>query len=168
LLGNHANQFELLLIGPSADEVRKNLGPDAALLDALAGNVHFAGCLPHRQALAEMARVDFSILLRPNLRFAQAGFPTKLVESLALGVPVICNLTSDIGRYVHDGREGIIVRDSSPDAFAEGLRRVLAMTPAQRQDLRHQARRAAEACFDYRNWVDPLGKFIHEALGRQH
>ena len=52
-----------------------------------------------------------------------AGFPTKVVESLALGTPVITNLTSDLGFCVFDGRNGVILdarseQDASPEAVA--------------------------------------------------
>ena len=38
-----------------------------------------------------------------------AGFPTKVVESMSLGVPVITTNTSDLAKYVIDGVNGYIV-----------------------------------------------------------
>ncbi len=160
LLGEEAARYEIVMIGPSQREIRRNLGEDSYLLERLAGSLHFAGRLPHREALQHLAGADYSILLRPDARFAHAGFPTKLVESLGMGVPVICNLTGDIGLYVHDGYEGIVVKDSSPDAFAEGLRHMLQMSPGQKAAMRKHARKRAELSFDYRNWMQPLGEFI--------
>lgn len=53
-------------------------------------------------------------------RYAQAGFPTKLVESFSLGVPILTNLTSDIGQYVRDSLDGVILGDCPPEVFAAG------------------------------------------------
>ncbi len=160
MLKDSAKDCEIEMVGPSREEVRTNLGTDAGLLDILADSLHFAGRLPHREALQRLAQADFSILLRPDARFAHAGFPTKLVESLSMGVPVICNFTGDIGLYVRDGHEGIVVRDCSPEAFADGLRRALALAEGERNAMRRDARNCAVQSFDYRNWVKPLGEFI--------
>ena len=164
LLGPKTRACELWMAGPSKEELRTNLGKDSGLLEALGESLHFAGRLAHREALQHLEQADFSILLRPDLRFARAGFPTKLVESLAMGVPVICNLTSDIGLYVRDGQEGLVVKDCSPEAFAEGLRRASALSPEQREAMRQKARFRAEASFDYRNWVGPLGDFVNRVI----
>jgi glycosyltransferase involved in cell wall biosynthesis len=140
--------------------VEKYLGPDPGLLERLSAQLRFLGVLPHRQALAEVAKADFSIMLRPNARFAQAGFPTKLGESLACGVPVLGNLTGDVGLFLRDGREGILVPDCSPAAFAQGLRRALSLSPQERQAMRQAARRRAERDFDYHNYAAPLDEYV--------
>jgi glycosyltransferase involved in cell wall biosynthesis len=166
LAGDAAKEVTLVIVGPSRDELARSLGADAHLLEALGSRLQFAGRLPHSEALHALAMTDFSILLRPNLRFAQAGFPTKLVESLAIGVPVICNLTGDIGMYVRDGQEGIVVRDSSPEAFAEGLKRALSLTDAQRLAMCERAKHQAGRSFDFRNWVEPLRNFMRNVCGQ--
>ncbi|MDR3414060.1 MAG: glycosyltransferase [Formivibrio sp.] len=166
-LGPQARAIELSLVGPSAQELRIALGRESGLLNTLRNSLRFTGRLPHTEALGRLAQADFSIILRPDQRFAHAGFPTKLVESLAMGVPVICNLTSDIGLYVRDGQEGLIVQDSSPEAFADGLKRILGLTFAQRTAMRHHARHRAEQSFDYRNWAEPLGRFMESVLARR-
>src|SRR5208282_6294467 len=110
IAGDAAKDVRFVMVGPSRDELARSLGTDAPLLEALGSRLQFVGRMPHSEALQTLAGMDFSILLRPNLRYAHAGFPTKLGESLAMGVPVICNLTSDLGMYVRDGQEGIVVR----------------------------------------------------------
>ena len=87
-------------------------------------------------ALQIVRAADFTVLLRPDARFAHAGFPTKLVESLSLGVPVLANVTSDISEYVRDGREGILLAGPTREAFAAGLRRALAIGRPARLAMR--------------------------------
>jgi glycosyltransferase involved in cell wall biosynthesis len=77
-----------------------------------------------------------------------------------MSVPVICNLTSDIGMYVHDGQEGIVVKDCSPAAFADGVQRALSLSVDERMAMRRRARKCAEDNFDYRNWVKPMREFM--------
>jgi glycosyltransferase involved in cell wall biosynthesis len=163
-LGPDARACELRVVGPSEEELRTNLGSDSGLLETLGQSLHLAGRLPRREALHHLRQMDFSILLRPDLRFAHAGFPTKLVESMAMGVPVLCNLTSDIGLYVRDCEEGLVVKDWSPEAFADGVRRALALAQEQRMGMRAKARQRAQVSFDYRNWVEPFGGFIKQVM----
>lgn len=164
LIGTLRDYVDVVVVGPSREELGRHLGPNEACLDQLSPRLRFTGRLPHRQALESLAAADFSILLRPQSRSSAAGFPTKLVESLALGVPVICNLTSDIGMYVHDGQEGLIVDDSSPGAFATGLQRALALSHEQRMAMRAQARLRAQISFDYHNWIGSLGRFMQSVI----
>jgi len=160
MLGEQAKLCEIAMIGPSSGELRKSLGADADFLMKLSGSLLFTGRRPHQEALNNVAQADFSILLRPDARFAHAGFPTKLVESLGMSVPVICNLTSDIGMYVHDGQAGIGVNDCSPAAFADGVQRALSLSVDERMAMRRRARKCAEDNFDYRNWVKPMREFM--------
>ena len=53
---------------------------------------------------------DLTILLRNKKRSTNAGFPTKVVESLTLGTPVITTDTSDLRKYILPGRNGFIVK----------------------------------------------------------
>lgn len=168
LLGDRSKGCEIEMVGPTREEVRSSLGPDAGLLDTLNDSLLFSGRLPHREALQRLAQADFSILLRPDARFAHAGFPTKLVESLTMGVPVICNLTSDIGLYVRDGHEGIVVKDCSPEAFVEGIRRALVLSSEERTSMRRSAKKCADQSFDYRKWTKPLGAFMSNVVEKSN
>jgi glycosyltransferase involved in cell wall biosynthesis len=165
-LGERGKSVRMFIVGPSHDEFASSLGSDSELLNTCRDQVEFTGRLPHRVALQRVAECDFSIMLRPHQRFAEAGFPTKLVESLACGVPMIGNLTSDIGMYVRDGIEGIVLADCTPESFAQGLERALSLSPDQRQAMREAARRRAEGSFDYRNWVETIGQFMDAVLGK--
>lgn len=154
----------LHVIGPSFDELSGVLGSDAPLLDAVSGKVICYGRLPHVEALRQLQQADFSLLVRPLKRYAEAGFPTKLVESLAAGVPVITNATSDIAEYVRNGQEGILLHDTSPGAVEAGVRRALTMSTEERQAMRTRARARAAMCFDYRQHTSTIAGFINQAI----
>jgi glycosyltransferase involved in cell wall biosynthesis len=135
-------------------------------ITTLPGFATVLGQLPHAEATALVQSADFTILVRPQKRFANAGFPTKVVESLSMGIPVICNYTSDLSEYLRDGHEAIICKDHYPPAIAEALRKVLELTPEQRAQMRVEARARAEKDFDYRNYSKPLDEFIKRIRAR--
>lgn len=111
---------DLRIIGPSAAQVR-DLLRGAPIPDG----VWALGRLPQPDLPSVLQDVDFTVLLRRPERFAHAGFPTKFCESLASGTPVIANLTSDLGRYLRDGQEGLVCRDHTVQALAETLWRAI-------------------------------------------
>lgn len=156
-------KVELHAVGPTREGLARCLGGDAGILDDLGDTVVCHGRVPRAEAQRLVRASDFSVLLRPDRRYAHAGFPTKVGESLSLGVPVLANVTSDIGEYVRDGKEGLLLPGCGLDDFAVGLRRALALGPADRAEMRRRARRRAGECFDYRNYVEPLGRFLREA-----
>lgn len=64
-------------------------------------------------------------LARPSSVQAEYGFPTKLVEYLASGRPVIVTRVGDIPRYVEDGVNGYLVDPDDVRGFAMKIDHVL-------------------------------------------
>lgn len=151
---------ELNLIGPTRQAVVECLGANASVLDELGATVIFQGRIPQAEVPRSLAANDFSVLLRPSARYAQAGFATKLVESLAAGVPVLANVTGDIAEFVADGKEGLLLPDHSPESFASGVKRALALTRQQKEEMRRYARLRAATSFDYKGYAERLGAFV--------
>ena len=121
------------------------------------------GRLPRESALRVVVAADFTVLLRPQERFANAGFPSKLVESLSLGVPVIANATSDIAEFVRDRHEGYVLSEPTASALEVAIARAATLTAVERAAMRRQARLRAEECFDYRKYAQILKEFISSA-----
>ncbi len=154
----------LMLVGPSADEIAFRLGDKRYLLAELGSAIRFLNRQPHAELPGLIATADFTVLMRPDKRYANAGFPTKLVESLASGVPVIANETSDIGWAVRDGREWLRVDDYSADSLAAAIMRAAAFDPGQRSAMRVAAEARVREVFDFRGYATPLAEFV-EAVG---
>lgn len=146
----HGERVHLRVLGPTPDQVRSAFGtyPEEA--------VEVMGRRPHAEVGDVLRRSDFSVLLRPDRRYANAGFPTKVVESLSCGTPVLCNLTSDLGEHIRDGETGFVCADCSASAFAQTLKRAMAMGVGDLQRMRGQARAQAEIAFDYRRYTDAV------------
>ncbi len=74
------------------------------------------------------------------------GLPNVLMESLALGVPVVTTDVAGIPELIRDGEEGLLVPPKDPTALADGIGRLLE-DPALRKRLAKQGRAAVEAEF---------------------
>ena len=93
-------------------------------------------------------------------RYAVAGFASKVPESLALGTPLVANVTPELGRYIRDGQTGVVVNGTDAESLAVALRRVADLPSVERLAMRGQARAAAEANFDIRAVAPQLGPWL--------
>lgn len=79
--------------------------------------VLFCGRISHQEAINTVKKADWSIVFRDNNKVVKAGFPTKVVESIACGTPVIANRFSNIDNFLKD--DNSILCD--PDKMEEAI-----------------------------------------------
>jgi len=113
---------------------------------------------------AYLKQANFSVLIRPNERFAHAGFSTKFVESLSAGLPVIANYTSDIELYLKDGFNGIVVKDYSVDSIMEAIKRISNIDMNSQQIMRKNSQLTAFENFDYRMYSNKISLFLRQII----
>ncbi len=82
-----------------------------------------------------------------------AGTRTKLLEALAVGVPIVTTRVGIEGIDATDGVEVVLADD--PEATIASVRRLL-VNPAARRRLSGAARRLAEREYDWRSCLAPL------------
>ena len=119
--------------------------------------VNFYGRLPHVETVKLLKSSDFQVFFRPNIRLNNAGFPTKFVESMTAGVPVIMNRISNVDDYLRDGVNGIMIENPVENEIQDALERVSHMS---RKDVDVMKSNCHCDTFDYHQYVDVLGKFI--------
>lgn len=106
----------------------------------------------------------YTVLIRkPSVR-ANAGFSTKMAESFAAGVPVMANITGDIGTYLKDTVNGIIVKDSTPAACAEAIKRAHGLM-TENPKMCVAAYDTAEKKLDYRKYIGDMDAFLQKISG---
>lgn len=154
LLKLHVEGFrvKLNLVGVSLSDLKKYQSLkvlDESLLNEF---IVFHGYLSHSSTTKIVSDSDFSVILRPNIRSVQAGFPTKFVESLSLGTPVIANLTSDLALYLKDGINGFIVNDITIDNVVEVLKKACDCELSTKNMLRLNSIKTTLDCFDILNF----------------
>jgi glycosyltransferase involved in cell wall biosynthesis len=108
----------LLLAGEGPE--RNRLEQRAAEL-GLDGRVRFVGPQP-RERVLELFRAADAMLLSS----AWENFPHTVVESLAVGTPVVATAAGGVGEVVADGRNGLLVPPGDADALAAAIRRYFA------------------------------------------
>jgi len=124
----------------------------------------FHGRVPVNQVIPITSAAHFGVLLRDRARWSDACFPSKLAEFQALGVPMICNLTSNLGDVLTDLRNALVVSEVSVSSFSTALRRALALTPAEHQTMKECSLACGATYFDFRSYCDSLQRFVHEAI----
>lgn len=85
--------------------------------------LRFHGRVDLETAREFVSSASATVLQRPNRRYARAGFPSKTIESLLLGTPVLANPVGEIASCL-DESNGIILTDESANALAEGVRQL--------------------------------------------
>lgn len=121
------------------------------------------GTQPHEEVLRHFRKSDLFVLA---CEIAQSGdrdgIPNVLVESLAMGVPALSTEVSAIPEILLNGKTGLTVPPSDPEALAQAIIRMV-----QDEDLRQKlitnGRQYVEKEFDNSKWVTNLGElFLRE------
>lgn len=146
------------LIGPSKTGLEKQFSRHFS--DAIICH----GKLKQSSVTNYLQQADFSVLLRPRERYAEAGFPTKFVESLNAGLPVIANITSDLSYYLKDGYNGFIVDDSSVDSLVNVLKKVINSDKEEFELMRKNALLTSRQNFDYRLFTGDFTTFFKQII----
>lgn len=122
------------------------------------------GHLTYEDSLELVKKSDFSTVIRPSSRSNNAGFSTKIVESLSVGTPVITTLTSDISKYIHNEGNGFICKDTSKDEIVKTLLKISQLSDSKYSSLRFNARRTAESNFDALGYSKQIDDFLQNLL----
>jgi len=108
-LTNYQKPFDFKVVGITREEYLNMYPEDVTRLSDNKESIVFLGKLDHIKALDIVKTSDFLLFFREDKRVNNAGFPTKLVESITLGVPVITNSTSDISQYITSNNNGYLI-----------------------------------------------------------
>lgn len=123
LYSSKRRNIELNIIGITENEFL-NMYPEMTnILSQTLGKIKFHGRISHEKVLNILKEMDFSIFFREKNIVTMAGFPTKFVESISCGVPVITTRTSDLWMYLKDGYNGFWIDDNIEKSLEKILER---------------------------------------------
>lgn len=105
------------------------------------------GRVPHEDCVRLVEKADFSILFRENLRYAKAGFSTKLSESLSLGIPVLCNAVGGADEIIKDGLNGIKIEGCDSASIMKAIERILLLDEGSINAMKQHAIETAKQRF---------------------
>jgi glycosyltransferase involved in cell wall biosynthesis len=126
-------------------------GADAGRIRTLADegphdNVQMLGSVSSEEIPRLYARADAAVVLLRDLPIFQGALPTKVLEAMAAGRPLLLSAHGEAARLVDRAGAGIVVPPGDPQALAAGIRQ-LQSDPGRRQKLGGAARAYAEANF---------------------
>ena len=131
LLRDGGRRFRCIIVGE---------GEERAALErrvagySLAPVVSLPGARTHAEVLETVGRA--SVFVLPCVVGEDGdrdGLPTVLLESMALGVPVISTRVSGVPEIVADGRTGLLVAERDPAGLARAIERLLDSPALQRR-----------------------------------
>ena len=123
ILKDQRVDFEHTLIGDGDDREKiRTVIRDLGLGD----QAHWLGTQPHDVVRAQYQRSHLFVLgceVAPN--GDRDGIPNVLLESMAMGVPVVATTVSAIPELIETGKTGLLVDPGSPEHLAAAMRRML-------------------------------------------
>lgn len=158
------SHVEFDIYGVNFVQLLRNINYNIFLYMMVCKNIKIYGIVNQKKMNDIIKNSDYQIFIRPYRQSSNAGFPTKLGESMMVGTPVITNLTGDIGLYLVDGLNGIVINGNSVNDVEIGLLRILEMNQKDLDLMRQNARECAEKNFDYRAYVSDIKSFFDRVI----
>lgn len=156
-------QFDIavrfLIIGISRDEFVETFGENS-IPGNIDESIEFRGKVLHNEVLQLINKADYSIFLRDKNRVTMAGFPTKFVESIRCGTPVLTNESSNITDYIINGELGFLLDVSSLQTLADSIFR--AISQPQDKIIAMKKSCLASDLFDFRSYTNNFEVFLNK------
>ena len=155
------NDIKLYLIGDTSDKaVMEALKRKVADYD-LKDRIVFTGRIDHDKMPAYLCNATLLALARPANKQAEGGFPSKLLEYLETGKPVVITKVGEIPEYLTDGVNAFLSEPDSAEAFAEKLDYALS-NPDMAKNIGLNGQKLIFDKFDYKIQSKKLVDFIRE------
>ncbi|MBM3210816.1 glycosyltransferase family 4 protein [Candidatus Poribacteria bacterium] len=81
--------------------------------------------VPHEILLRILKEADMAVISRKNGEINRAGFPTKLIDYLMSGLPVVTTPVGEIYRVFYGRNEVFMSRNDGANAIADAIHRLL-------------------------------------------
>jgi len=157
-LVDEAIGFELVLVGDG--EMRPQIERRIAELD-LADRVRMTGWVTNDQVRREI--LASRALCVPS--FAE-GLPVVIMESFALGRPVISTYVAGIPELIRNGENGWLVPSGSTDALTQAMREALLASPKQLERMGLAGAERARRMHNIHTEAARLGRLFLESSDR--
>jgi glycosyltransferase involved in cell wall biosynthesis len=153
------SDVRLLLMGEGAQ--RRSLEEEAARRGL--SHVIFRDFAPHHEIPSYLAALDASIVhLRPDPVF-RTVIPSKIFESMAMGVPLVMAVEGESARVVAEAGAGLCVPSGDAAAIAAALLQLRA-DPVRREGMRRRGMESVRARYARRR----LAEAALQTLERAH
>jgi len=100
--------------------------------------------------------VDVLLMPQANPKLAKGGFPSKISEYLISGKPIIATLFSDLGEYLQDWKNCLIVRYGDIDSYENALCQLF----DSKEFCKKLGEEARKTCLEYFDYIKGTKKII--------
>lgn len=160
IIREKSQRIQLKVTGITKEQFMNLYQIDKEIIKELDFFVEFEGRLSHIETIRYIQNSDFHIFIRENNLVNTAGFPTKFVESLSCGTPVITNLSSNLNDYLINGVNGYAVDISNDDNFYRSFSMALSFNREQLNEMKKKSRDTQ--IFDYRQYISLFNVFLNK------
>lgn len=150
--------YKFIIVGLSKEEYLTCVPRQKKYLE-YEDKILFIGKISHEETLRMVAQSDYSINFRDKNLMTEAGFSTKVVESISLGTPVVINEISDTFNYLKENYTGYKLGEDIND----NLKKIstLCNIPLDER-IKNKKNCFEERVFDYHKYKDDIDKFLKE------
>lgn len=153
-------KIQFVLIGDGADLERlQRIARERQIANVLFLGRHPANVMPYFNALADILFLP----LRDEPLF-RITIPHKLFTYLASGKALLGAISGDAAAVILNSKAGLVCPPSDPIALANAVRKLYHLTPAERQTMGENGRRAAEKLYGRVPLISQIEKMLMEAV----
>ena len=127
----------------------------------LENKIKWVGEYPRDSIPSIICNAKLLVLPRPDSKQAQGGFPTKLGEYLATGVPVCATTVGEIPDYLIDNQSVYFAKPGSVDSFANAMHSAL-KDSVKSNEVGQQGKNVAELFFNKNTQSKTLHNFLKQ------
>lgn len=154
-------KFHLTIIGISKEIYDNNFGLNT-IPNIINDNITFKGRLSHVETINAIKKADYFIFLREDNLVTRAGFPTKFVEAISCGTPVLTNGSSNIKDYLNEGENGYLLNLDNYKKLAKTLEYAISQSYENILSMKNSCKNAN--LFDYNNYTSDFSSFLNTVL----
>lgn len=153
--------LQLVLTGKG--ETAPDFDAVMSLIDTLSSkyNITYLGYLSSIDYYKTLNNADVFIANRNNSMSAHSGFPSKLIEYLATGKAVIVSNVGDVGRFLSNGKDALLVTADDQEEMYEAIIKLM-QTPQLISQIGANGRETARRLFDNRKHSETLYEIMKE------
>lgn len=148
----------LNIFGANVEQILDLIGTE--MFKEFAHVIFPMGIVPQDDIPKYYSEANFSFVIREPTRKNRAGFPTKFVESMASGCPVIANNTSDLSLYLKDGINGFLLDAFTSESIASLIKKITLLDEDKIINMKISASKTAHEKFDFRSYIDDMDCFM--------
>lgn len=152
--------LKLKLIGFNPNKKDTNL---ELKKNQLNGQVEKSGQITYEQVPQWLSKCDLLIMNRTNHPFSHFGFPTKLGEYLATGIPTICTRVGDIETYLNHNENSFLIEPDNTKQLTEAIINRYENYESF-NSIGQKGKQIAISVFDYKKYIPVLQSVFEEAV----